>query len=145
MTCNYCGKILTLKPWEIRQKSITITRKSCDRKCANRAKGINPVTTRYRVLKIDGKRISEHRWIMENHLGRKLKRSEYVHHIDHNKLNNDISNLMIVNSKTHGVEHTVYATTKVCLICNIEFTPHKTKRKRSQTCSKLCGNKLNLD
>lgn len=42
-----------------------------------------------------------HRKIMEEHIGRKLKPTEIVHHIDGNKLNNDISNLMIVSRKEH--------------------------------------------
>lgn len=42
-----------------------------------------------------------HRKVMEDYLGRKLKSSEIVHHIDGNKLNNDISNLQIVTRKEH--------------------------------------------
>lgn len=42
-----------------------------------------------------------HRRIMEEHIGRKLKPTEIVHHIDGNKLNNDISNLKIVSRKEH--------------------------------------------
>lgn len=46
-----------------------------------------------------GKRV--HRVIMEKHLGRKLNRNEVVHHIDHNKLNNDISNLQLMDLNEH--------------------------------------------
>lgn len=42
-----------------------------------------------------------HRKVMEDYLGRKLKSSEIVHHIDGNKLNNDISNLVVVSRKEH--------------------------------------------
>jgi hypothetical protein len=142
MSCEYCGKVLTLNPWEIRQRSKTITRKHCNQQCGQRAKGINPITTRYRQLKVNGKKIGEHRWVMENHLGRKLIAGEYVHHIDHDKTNNDISNLMVVNPKQHGLEHTRYPTVKTCVICGTDFTPHKTKRKIKQTCSKQCRYKL---
>ena len=50
-----------------------------------------------------GKKIyrGEHRLIMEAHLGRKLRSDEIVHHIDHDKTNNDISNLMIVTRAEH--------------------------------------------
>ena len=34
----------------------------------------------YKQLFINGKHIDEHRYIMEQHLGRKLDRNEYVHH-----------------------------------------------------------------
>ena len=40
-----------------------------------------------------------HRWIVQNHLGRKLKRTEVVHHLNGNKLDNDISNLMVFQSQ----------------------------------------------
>lgn len=42
-----------------------------------------------------------HRKVMEEKLGRKLLSSEIVHHIDGNKLNNDPSNLIIVNRSEH--------------------------------------------
>lgn len=44
--------------------------------------------------------ISVHRWMMEKKLGRKLRRGEVVHHIDGNKLNNNINNLMLFSSQT---------------------------------------------
>src|ERR1700757_3616663 len=37
--------------------------------------------------------VREHRLVMEKYLGRYLDPQEDVHHIDHNKLNNDINNL----------------------------------------------------
>lgn len=49
-----------------------------------------------------------HRFVVEAHIGRKLSSSECVHHIDGNKLNNDISNLEIMtfaeHAKTHRIE-----------------------------------------
>lgn len=44
-----------------------------------------------------------HRRVMEEHLGRKLDSSEIVHHIDGDRLNNDISNLVLCSSTS---EHT---------------------------------------
>ena len=43
--------------------------------------------------------ILKHRLVMSEHLGRALKEDELVHHIDGNKLNNDIKNLQLVTSK----------------------------------------------
>lgn len=42
----------------------------------------------------------------------------------------------------HVDERLVHPRTKRCEICGIEFTPHKTKRKRAKTCSPACANAL---
>ena len=42
-----------------------------------------------------------HRVVMENYIGRLLTPDEVVHHKDHNKKNNDISNLELLTSKEH--------------------------------------------
>lgn len=62
-------------------------------------------TEGYKVLGKSGKRKAEHRLIMEQYLGRELKSSEIVHHIDGNKLNNDIKNLKVVTRKEHIALH----------------------------------------
>jgi len=49
---------------------------------------------------------AEHRYLMEKHIGRKLEKAEIVHHIDGDKLNNDISNLKIMNRSSHQKLHT---------------------------------------
>ena len=60
----------------------------------------------YRRIRVDGLGyIREHRHVMEIHLGRKLSSEELVHHIDCDKLNNDLSNLMVVSSTAHRLIH----------------------------------------
>jgi hypothetical protein len=50
-----------------------------------------------------------HRTIMENHIGRKLKREEIVHHIDLVKTNNNIENLYLCkNAAEHAKIHHQY-------------------------------------
>lgn len=52
-----------------------------------------------------GKPILVHRMVMENHLGRKLNSNEIVHHIDLNKMNNDIDNLYLCSASEHLTAH----------------------------------------
>ena len=52
--------------------------------------------------------IMEHRLIVAQHLGRLLKRSEVVHHIDHDATNNDPKNLMLFSSNS---QHKRYEAT----------------------------------
>jgi len=47
----------------------------------------------------------EHQLIMENYLKRKLLRGEVIHHIDSNKLNNQLDNLKLMNRSEHMKLH----------------------------------------
>jgi hypothetical protein len=49
----------------------------------------------YKEITLKGKKIYEHRFIMEQHLGRELFKDEHVHHINGDKLDNRIENLEI--------------------------------------------------
>ena len=59
----------------------------------------------YKCFNIEGRAIREHRLVMEKHLGRRLESREIVHHVDGNKLNNELSNLVITNRAEHPHEH----------------------------------------
>lgn len=72
--------------------------------------GIGITTDGYIWIRIKNKgyqhdQIKLHRYLMQIKLGRKLKSTEIVHHIDENKLNNDIDNLMIVTRSEHNKIH----------------------------------------
>jgi hypothetical protein len=47
----------------------------------------------------------QHRIVMEKKLGRKLTSNELVHHIDHNKHNNNPENLQLVTRAEHAKIH----------------------------------------
>lgn len=60
---------------------------------------------KYKALKVNGKKIDEHRFIIEQFLGRKLKRNEVVHHINGNKNDNRIENLQLMSLSEHSKLH----------------------------------------
>ena len=59
----------------------------------------------YRVIWVNSKPIREHIHLMEQYIGRKLKRCEYVHHKDEDPLNNNLNNLEVISAKDHTILH----------------------------------------
>ena len=63
------------------------------------------MTCKYKGIKIKGKKYDLHRFLMEQHLGRKLYTNEVVHHINGNKLDNRIENLEVISRSEHSRNH----------------------------------------
>lgn len=91
----------------------------------------------------DGKKVRAHRWIMEQHLGRKLQPGEQVHHINKNPLDNRVENLTVLPTKVHMQLHKqIYPDAKECANCGQTFTANPRKRKRQKCCCVECANAL---
>jgi hypothetical protein len=58
----------------------------------------------YFRINIDGKRVLQHRYIMEQFLKRKLKRKETIHHINHIKTDNRIENLELLKNESEHMK-----------------------------------------
>lgn len=101
--CKNCKKEFKARPSD--------NRVYCSHKCRILPKGENAYRWNggktkdmagYIVLSNLGNRITEHRYIMEQHLGRKLRKEEEVHHINGIKDDNRIENLEILDKSTHA-------------------------------------------
>ena len=90
------------------------------------------------------------RYLMEQHLGRKLTNEEEVHHKDHNKMNDVIENLEVKNKTIHRREHNIKPIMiEHCYICGSDIIVDSKKRAnhyRSKNknpdkwfCSKHCS------
>lgn len=80
-------------------------------------------------------RVYYHRHIASMHLGRWITTNEVVHHIDDNKLNNDIENIEILTQSEHASRHFRVLEDRTCPICNRVYRPANSKQIY---CSKEC-------
>lgn len=112
-TCDTCGKSFEVKASQAEKYNVRYCSKQCMyKKQSEERRGAGTpwykggyIASGYRVITVDRKKHLEHRYIMEQHLGRELTRAEDVHHRDGDKLNNDIDNLRVMSKKDHTRLH----------------------------------------
>ena len=110
MICKYCGNEFYQYPSRTKQGVVY-----CSRKCSGMARsgennqnfvrGYQLNQWGYKMVYHDGKKVYEHRLIIEQAIGRKLLPYEEVHHKDGNKLNNSLDNLEVLPMIEHKKKH----------------------------------------
>ena len=96
---------------------------------------------KYKAKRVNGKKVDEHRFIMEQLIGRKLKRTEVVHHIDGDKSNNNINNLQLMtlseHTRIHKLNHNVSEKTREKLKNSLKGRPSHTRNKTKEDIIKI--------
>jgi hypothetical protein len=111
LVCQHCSIEFYVPKYRIE------TAKFCSRRCiglahpeiALKARTNSPIMKRagfkehrkYVVITVNGKQVREHRHVIEQHLGRKLKTFEHIHHINGNPIDNRIENLQVLTNSEH--------------------------------------------
>ena len=101
LTCEACGTAFHVKPSRAARGNVRF----CSRQCRNRTVTRRIRRDGYVQLTGGGLNILEHRYIMEQHLGRTLGKDENVHHLNEVKHDNRLENLVLTSRSAHIAEY----------------------------------------
>lgn len=106
--CITCKKEFYVAAYRVKTGKVKYCSRSCLAKnhlpkyvIIHGFKPLNKPLHKYKQITINGKQVREHRWIMEQHLGRKLERWEHVHHLNDDSSDNRLENLEILSNADH--------------------------------------------
>lgn len=82
--------------------------------------------------------VMEHKYVIEKSIGRLLTRSDIVHHKNHDRSDNRIENLELMNRRSHARKHAEEAGKQIgkqlCSICGRETTYSTGNKRRINYC-----------
>lgn len=138
-TCDVCGS--TFK--RSRQAQQLYGRRYCNTRCREKIEFKKYKTKDGYIMLRNGtgERIFEHRFVMEQHLGRKLRDDEFVHHKNRIKDDNRLDNLEVLSHAEHMAEHAHdHWMDIVCPVCMETYKRelHRVDHDQPMYCSVAC-------
>ncbi len=123
--CSYCRKKIKKPSYVVKIRTNLFCNKQCSGKYSSKyirkenhpnwKGGVRKTSCGYIIIscqehpnKDSQGYIREHRLVVEKFIGRYLTKKEVVHHIDFNKQNNSINNLMIFKSTSEHISFHIY-------------------------------------